>query len=118
MASQILSHALDLGIAVPDQLAIIGTDNIERFCTFGKVEMSSIDPDVPQIAYKAAELLAKLMAGGRPPLDPILIPPRGLIARRSTDQSGVQRPNRGGRHASYPRTCGREAHRRNRCCRT
>ncbi len=86
LAANLLSVAVDAGIGVPDQLAVIGTDNVERHCMFGKVQLSSIDLDVSLIAYRGAELLDHLMAGERAPVSPILVPPRGLFARRSTDQ--------------------------------
>jgi LacI family transcriptional regulator len=92
MAANLLSVALDAGIAVPEQLAIVGADNVERYCMFGKVQLSSIDLDTSRIAFRGAQLLDHLMAGGAPPATPILVPPRGLIARRSTDQLAYEDP--------------------------
>ena len=42
-------------------------------------------PDTLRIGYDAAVLLDRLMAGGKPPSKPILIPPHGIVTRRSTD---------------------------------
>jgi LacI family transcriptional regulator len=47
--------------------------------------ISSVDQNFSTLGYRGAELLGQLMRGKTPPAKPILIPPTGLIARKSSD---------------------------------
>jgi LacI family transcriptional regulator len=47
--------------------------------------MSSISPNAQGIGYEAAALLDRLMAGARPPAQPLLLPPGAVVTRASTD---------------------------------
>ena len=82
-------HILDAcrrkGIAVPEQVAVIGVDNDETFCNVGDPPLSSVKLDLEEIGFTAAELLDRLMQGGKPPKRPIAIKPLGVVTRRSTD---------------------------------
>jgi LacI family transcriptional regulator len=70
---------------VPDEVAVIGVDNDEALCELAIPPLSSVDVNSVQIGYEAAELLEKLMNGGKAPRQPIEIAPRGVVTRRSTD---------------------------------
>jgi len=73
------------GILVPDEVAVVGVGNDECLCELGQPSLSSVDLDPQRIGYEAAHMLDMLMAG-RTLLDPyVLAPPRGVIARASTD---------------------------------
>lgn len=74
------------GLHVPDDVAIIGTTNNVLACTHPSPSLSSIDCNFALVGYRAAELLAALMAGKRPPPEPILVPPRMIVPRGSTDR--------------------------------
>src|SRR5690242_11089824 len=50
-----------------------------------RCKLTSVAQDSERIGYEAAALLDRLMSGRRPPQHPLLIPPRGLVARASTD---------------------------------
>jgi LacI family transcriptional regulator len=82
---QILNLCRRLELAVPEDVAIIGVDNDEILCELSDPPLSSVAPDTLRIGYDAAALLDRLMAGGQPPAKPILIPPRGIVTRRSTE---------------------------------
>ncbi|HUD47499.1 MAG TPA: XylR family transcriptional regulator [Candidatus Baltobacteraceae bacterium] len=82
---QVLNLCRRLDLAVPEEVAIIGVDNDEILCELSDPPLSSVAPDTLQIGYDAAVLLDWMMAGGRPPTKPILIPPRGIVTRRSTE---------------------------------
>ncbi len=82
---QILNLCRRLNLAVPEEVAIIGVDNDEILCELSDPPLSSVVPDTLRIGYDAAVLLDRMMAGGKPPAKPILIPPRGIMTRRSTD---------------------------------
>lgn len=73
------------GVAVPDEVAVVGVDNDEALCEITNPPLSSVWPAHDQVGYEAAALLDRLMAGESAPAAPILIPPRGLKARLSSD---------------------------------
>ena len=73
------------GLRVPEEVAIVSTGNDTVLCEMTRPTLSSIDHDAPQIGYKAAAWLDKLMQGAKPPAEPLRVAPRGLVARRSSD---------------------------------
>src|SRR5438128_2374546 len=81
---EVLEACHRAGILVPDEVAVIGVDNDEFLCNLSNPPMSSISPNAQRISYKAAALLDRLMAGARPPSQPLLLPPGIVVAREST----------------------------------
>lgn len=64
-AANILYDACrDLGLSIPDEVAVIGVDNDELFCNTAAVPLSSILPDHAQVGYLAAKELNRLLRGG------------------------------------------------------
>ncbi len=78
------------GISVPEEVAVVGCENDETLCEFSVPEMSSVNFDGERVGYEAASLLARLMAGEAPPLNPVLLPPLGIITRESSDDLAVR----------------------------
>jgi LacI family transcriptional regulator len=72
-------------VVVPDEVAVIGVDNDEPLCEVAGPALSSVWPDHARVGYEAATMLEGLMRGGKAPAQPIYIPPRGVVTRRSTD---------------------------------
>ena len=72
-------------VLVPEEVAIIGVDNDELFCELSDPALSSVAVDALRIGYEAANVLEKMMSGKKPPKEPVLIPPLGIVTRRSTD---------------------------------
>ena len=70
---------------MPDELALLGVDNDTIACEFCEPPLSSVSRNDEQVGYEAAALLDRLMAGRTPPQTDILIPPDGVVQRRSTD---------------------------------
>lgn len=86
---QLLNAARQLGIVVPDQLAVIGVDNHETICELAVPPLSSVEQNTSAIAREAVSLLERMMAGERPSNAPILIKPCKVVPRRSTDVLAV-----------------------------
>ena len=82
---QVLDACRRNGVAVPDQVAVLGVDNDEYLCSLSLPPLSSIDLNSEETGYRAAALLDKLMAGKRPPKRLPEIRPAGVIVRRSSD---------------------------------
>ena len=91
-ASRVLDVCLRLDIAVPYEVAIVGVDNNTLVCENQPVPLSSIAHDMEEVGYKGAELLERLMNGGRKPAKPIKVPPTGIVIRQSADNLAVQHP--------------------------
>lgn len=89
-------HVLDacrtLGLAVPEEVAVIGVDNAETFCTLCDPPLSSVVPDAERIGYEAAQLLNGLMSGQAASKLTVTIPPKGIHARHSTDSVAITDP--------------------------
>ena len=77
----------ELGIPVPDDVAVLGIDNEDVLCEMASPTLSSIELDCESIGYRAAILLDDLMAGNGPSRragSPVLVPPKGVVERAST----------------------------------
>jgi LacI family transcriptional regulator len=89
VAVRALRACEDAGIAVPEQVALLGVDNFDYRCAPASVPLSSIDPDQERVGYEAAAMLDCLMRGEKLPSRAIRIPPIGIVERDSTDMFAV-----------------------------
>lgn len=87
---QVLNACREAGIAVPDEIAVIGVDNDEILCDLSEPPLSSVVPDTRRIGYESAALLARLMTGHTPPKETLFICPLGVRTRRSTDVLAIE----------------------------
>jgi hypothetical protein len=76
---------MDLGLKVPEEVGVLGVNNDELICDFAPVQISSVDDDEFKIGYEGAALLGRMMKGRKPPRQPLLVPPKGVVIRKSTD---------------------------------
>lgn len=86
---EVLNAALMAGIAVPDEMAVIGMDNDELLCNLCNPPLSSVIPNSCRAGYEAAALLDRMMAGGKLSPQSTLIQPTGIATRQSTDVVAV-----------------------------
>jgi len=82
----------EAGVAVPEEVAIVGVDNDEPLCLICDPPLSSVCPNHEEVGYRAAALLHEMMLGGSRPKEPILIPPRGVVVRQSSNVSAIEDP--------------------------
>ena len=82
---QALDACRRAGIAVPDEVAVLGVDDDELLCGLASPPLSSVIPDAVGAGRLAAELLERLMQGERIRRDEWLLPPLGIAARQSTE---------------------------------
>ena len=82
---QVLDACRRVGLAVPDQVAVLGCENDEYACGLSIPPLSSIDLNSEQVGYEAASLLDRLISGKRPAQRLPEIKPLGIVTRESTD---------------------------------
>ena len=85
-ARQVQEACRTAGLAVPDDMAILGVDNDEVLCETASPPLSSIAMSTEDAGFRAAELLAKAMSRRRLPrgTEEILYTGTHVVARRST----------------------------------
>jgi LacI family transcriptional regulator len=82
---QVLQACESIGVAVPDQVAVIGAGNDDCVCSLCHPPLSSVDLAPEVIGYEAAALLDRMMTKHTSSAQDIYVPPRGIITRLSTD---------------------------------
>lgn len=91
-ARQVLEACRLAGLAVPDEVAVLGVDDDELLCGLADPGLSSIPLDTHLVGYQAAATLHRLIEGGPPPPTVQLVPPLEVVTRRSTDLLAADDP--------------------------
>jgi len=92
-ALQVLDACRRVNVPVPEAAAVISVDNDPYLCELAIPPLTSIDDNPQEVGYQAAALLERLMDGQAPPAEPIRVPPRGVVTRRSTDVLAIENQN-------------------------
>jgi LacI family transcriptional regulator len=89
-AQQVLDACRNIGLSVPDEVAVIGVDNDALLCDLSSPPLSSVIPNTQRTGYEAAQLLDKMMSGR--PVEPTahFITPIGVATRQSTDTLAIE----------------------------
>ena len=82
---KVMQVCLKEGYRIPDEIALLGVDDIEFVCETAPVPLSSINMNFERMGYEAAARLDRLMSRERPASRPIVVPLHGLTVRKSTD---------------------------------
>ena len=85
------NHAVDfaaackrVGVVLPEQLVLVGTDNDELLCNSSRPTISSFTPDHEGIGYRAAQEIDRLMSGIPVRNREILISPKPTPVERES----------------------------------
>lgn len=89
---QVLEGCRRAGLAVPEEVAVLGVDNDEVLCALSPPPLSSITLNPRRTGWEAAALLSLMMKGEKLEPAPHLIPPIGIATRQSTDILAVADP--------------------------
>lgn len=89
---QLLDVCRTAGVAVPDEVAVIGQHNDELLCELCDPPLSSVIPNARRAGYEAAALLDRMMRGQARAPEVVLIEPVGVATRQSTDVVAVSDP--------------------------
>jgi len=91
-ADMLLETCRQLGLRVPDDVAVIGVDNDPVIVSHAHPPLSSVARDDERAGELAAQILDQLMAGGRDRQKLVLVPPAGVVVRQSTETLAVEDP--------------------------
>jgi LacI family transcriptional regulator len=89
-AHQVAEACLDLGLSVPEEVAILGVDNDVLLCESATPPLSSVDPGFQRVGFEAARLMDRLLAGEAAPEEPIVLEPVGIVTRRSSEAIPIE----------------------------
>lgn len=93
LAAQLAEACRQEGVAVPEDVAILGVDNDDLLCGLARPPLSSIALPDQEVGVQAAVQLARLLAGERRVLPrPLLLAPLQVVERRSTDLGAIAEP--------------------------
>jgi LacI family transcriptional regulator len=84
VARSIANAAWELGVKVPQDIAVVGVENEEVVCLNPEPSLTSIEFGFNAVGIRASELLEELMDGAQEAPGQILLPPVALVPRRST----------------------------------
>ena len=89
---QMLDACRRAGVAVPEEVAVVGVDNEELVCLLAYPPLSSVVPDAYRVGYESAALLDRMMKGH--PVTEMLrsIPPVSVATRQSSDVTAIANP--------------------------
>lgn len=92
LALEVMEVCQGGGMAVPDEVAIIGVED-NLFQAQGMLlSITAVDPNLEEQGYQGAALLDRMMNGEPRPATPVRIKPARLIVRQSTEINAVAHP--------------------------
>lgn len=86
----IVQMCSERGWRVPQDVAIIAGQNEEKLCEYPRPSLTSMEFGYENIGYESGKLLQSLMEGRKLRSPTILLPPKGLVIRESTDFFAVE----------------------------
>lgn len=92
-ARQLLQACLTAGIAVPEQVALIGIDNDPLVRALTRIPLSSVIQGAREMGRTAAHLLDQMLHGVRLTDERILVPPAGINVLASSQHQPVRHPH-------------------------
>lgn len=82
--TELIRIALQQGLRVPEDVAVLGCDDVYPENRISPVPLSSVDANLQGVGFLAARLVQDLLEGKPAPKHPLVAPPRGVVPRRST----------------------------------
>jgi LacI family transcriptional regulator len=91
-AIEVVEAAVEAGLSIPEQVAVLGVGNDELRCPFAPVPLSSVNDNACGIGQQACLVLERLMNGAPAPAEGMTVSPLGVVTRQSTDVVAVEHP--------------------------
>ena len=79
-----------LGLRIPDDIAILGTDNDAAYCETAAISLSSIAPETVRLGRNAMNLVARMLRGEKPRCGEVDCPPSHIVERHSTSAAPLE----------------------------
>ena len=92
LAMRIMWACWELGLRVPEDVAVIGGRDQPAMATDWTPTVSGVAITRLQIGFAGLRLLDSLLHGAHPPQGPLLVPPTEVVARQSSDYCGMRDP--------------------------
>lgn len=89
---KILEACQQVGLQVPEDVAVLGINNNTLVCESLAIPLSSVALDMERWAYEACAMLDRIMDGQPAPKGLNAYPAGGVVTRRSTDTVAVEHP--------------------------
>ena len=86
---KVLRACSELGIAVPEQVAVVSVDNDDLLCELCDPPLSSVDPDFERMGYESAAALDRIIRGEPSPASGQPVEPLGVVLRASSDVHAI-----------------------------
>ena len=86
----VLACCKSIGLAVPDDVAVVGVDKDEVLSELSELALSSVILNTEMIGFEAARLLDQMMSGKPVPAGEIQILPKGVSVRHSSDVLAIE----------------------------
>jgi LacI family transcriptional regulator len=85
IGAETIAVALKMGLRVPEDIAVLGVGNIQLVCDYARVPLSSVAMPTEEQAYRAAQMLDRLMKGKKLTQMHSVLPPVGVVLRQSSE---------------------------------
>jgi LacI family transcriptional regulator len=92
-ARQLMQACTLAGIAVPEQVSVVGLDNDPLAQMLTRISLSSVIPGAEEMGRTAAHLMDQLLHGVRVADTRILVPPAGIKAQVSSRHEPARHPH-------------------------
>jgi LacI family transcriptional regulator len=92
-ARQLLQACILAGIAVPEQVALIGIDNDPLVHALARIPLSSVIHGARTIGHTAADMLNQMLRGASLSDTRIVVPPAGINVLASSQHQAVKHPH-------------------------
>ncbi|MBN1805529.1 MAG: DNA-binding transcriptional regulator [Sedimentisphaerales bacterium] len=89
-AQQVLEACRLAALRVPENVAVLGVDNDDIICNLADPPLSSIALNLENAGFQAAQLLDHMMSGKQTESQTIVVEPRTVVTRQSSDISAIE----------------------------
>lgn len=91
-ANMVLEGCRELGLRVPEEVAVVGVDNDPVFAELEEPSLTSISRNGSAVGWRAAELMQRMFDSGVLSAPTVFVPPGAVIERDSTRTLAIDDP--------------------------
>lgn len=92
LAASVIECCIQNKILVPDEVSVLGVNNLTLCCCCRQPTISSICPNHRQVGFEAARMLDEIISEKQPEHTVLKIPPRTIVERNSTGLVAIEDP--------------------------